>query len=49
MEWNQIKRGNSNGNCYFVNLFGLDEKRNHIIYDSLFIYLFYLYNKKVTN
>ena len=48
-KWNQIKKNNNNGNYYFVNLFGLNRKQNHTIYDSFSFCLFYLYNKKVIN
>ena len=46
IEWNQIKRGNDNSNCYFIKLFGSNGKQNHIIYDYLSFYLFYLYKQK---
>ena len=50
-EWNQIRKGNSNGNdnYYFTKSFSLDEKQNHTIYDYLSFYLFIFINKKITN
>ena len=42
-EWNQIRKYNDNGNYYFIKLFGLDGKQNHIVYNSFSFYLFHLY------
>ena len=30
-KWNEIKKDNSNSNCYFIKLFGSDEKQNYTI------------------
>ena len=42
---------NGNDNCYFVKLFGLNGKQNHIIYDSLYIVtIYFIYvNENIIN